>query len=100
VALLDLSTGEFSCAEYSGPAGIQALADEISVLRPREVVAPVDLDLALMFGEAVAGALQVTRVEPWTFEQESARRRVLEQLHTTGLEGFGLDGHPAAVAAA
>ena len=24
VALLDLSTGEFSCAEYSGPAGLQA----------------------------------------------------------------------------
>src|SRR5450759_5141697 len=25
VSLLDLSTGEFSCAEYSGPAGLQAL---------------------------------------------------------------------------
>src|SRR4029077_3708073 len=28
------------------------------------------------------------------------RRGLMEQLHTTGLEGFGLDGHPAAVAAA
>src|SRR4029077_4973248 len=42
VALLDLSTGEFSCAEYAGTAGMQALADEITVLRPREVVVAVD----------------------------------------------------------
>jgi DNA mismatch repair protein MutS len=100
VALLDLSTGEFSCAEYSGAAGLQSLADEISVLRPREVVAPVDLDLKAMFGEPVAAALQVTRVEAWLFEHESSRRRLLEQLHTTGLEGFGLEGHGGAVAAA
>src|ERR1041384_1993835 len=29
VALLDLSTGEFSAAEYAGPDGLQALADEL-----------------------------------------------------------------------
>ena len=40
VALLDLTTGEFSCAEYAGKAGLQALADEVMVLRPREIVAP------------------------------------------------------------
>src|SRR5881296_3229867 len=40
VALLDLSTGEFSAAEYSGADGMQALADEIAVLRPREIVIP------------------------------------------------------------
>src|SRR3982750_4568028 len=40
VALLDLSTGEFTAAEYTGPDGMQALADEIAVLRPREIVVP------------------------------------------------------------
>ena len=40
VALLDVSTGEFSAAEYAGPDGLQALADELAVLRPREVVVP------------------------------------------------------------
>ena len=34
VALLDLTTGEFSCAEYAGQAGLQALADEVMVLAP------------------------------------------------------------------
>src|SRR5688500_16116599 len=36
VALIDLSTGEFTTAEYRGVDGVQALADEIAVLRPRE----------------------------------------------------------------
>src|SRR3954467_13755560 len=38
-ALLDLSTGEFSCAEYAGKDGLQALADEVTVIRPREIIA-------------------------------------------------------------
>src|SRR3954447_25743569 len=38
VALLDLSTGEFTAAEYAGADGQQALADELAVLRPREIV--------------------------------------------------------------
>src|SRR5476649_1319433 len=38
VALLDLSTGEFSAAEYAGAGGLQALADELAVLRPREII--------------------------------------------------------------
>ncbi len=39
-ALLDLSTGEFTTAEYLGPDARQALLDELAVLRPREVIAP------------------------------------------------------------
>src|SRR5438067_10488033 len=96
VALLDLSTGEFSCAEYSGRAGMQALSDEISVLRPREIVAAVDLDLGPALN-GMAASLPVTRVHPWTFEYEGARRTLLEQLRAGGLEGFGLDTPAAAV---
>jgi DNA mismatch repair protein MutS len=44
VALLDLSTGEFSTGEYVGDAGLQALADELAVLRPRELVVPAGFD--------------------------------------------------------
>src|SRR5687768_14535829 len=40
VALLDLSTGEFTTAEYTGSGAIQALRDELAVLRPREIVTP------------------------------------------------------------
>jgi DNA mismatch repair protein MutS len=100
VALLDLTTGEFSCAEYAGPAGLQALADEVMVLRPREIVAAIDLDLNRVLLDGAADRLPVTRVEPWTFEHESARRTLIDQFRTNGLEGFGLDGHASAVSAA
>src|SRR5262245_25180972 len=102
VALLDLSTGEFSATEYSGEDGVQALADELTVLKPREIVAAKS-------GNGSGGAalppiavngLPVTPLEPWAFELESARRTLLDQLRAGGLEGFGLDRHPAAVAAA
>jgi DNA mismatch repair protein MutS len=97
VALLDLSTGEFTAAEYGGADGTQALADEISLLKPREIVAPAGVDLPL----SISGAgIPLTRVDAWTFDGESARRTLLTQLRATGLEGFGLDGHLAAVSAA
>jgi len=99
-ALLDLSTGEFTCAEYTGKAGLQALVDEINVLRPREALLPIDLDPKTLFGDSLPESLAVTRMEPWIFDAESARRTLLQQTRTTGLEGFGLEGHPAAVAAA
>jgi DNA mismatch repair protein MutS len=100
VALLDLSTGEFSAAEYSGADGRQALADELAVLKPREVIVPADADLAAQCPWLAAANLPTTPTDPWTFDHESARRALLDQLHAGGLEGYGLDRHPAAVSAA
>ena len=97
VALLDLSTGEFTAAEYSGADGAQALADELSLLKPREIVAPAGTPLPPSITET---GILLTSVDPWTFDGESARRTLLTQLRANGLEGFGLDGHLAAVSAA
>jgi DNA mismatch repair protein MutS len=100
VALIDLSTGEFTTAEYRGGEGLQALADEISVLRPREVVLPAESPVAEMLPEIGRLQMAVTAIEAWGFEPEAARRTLLDQLKTHGLEGFGLDGHAVAVQAA
>jgi DNA mismatch repair protein MutS len=95
-ALLDLSTGDFSAAEYHGADGAAALADEIAVLKPREIIVPIDADIAIV----AASAVPVTAVDAWTFDGEAARRVLLDQLRAGGLEGFGLEGRAAAVAAA
>jgi DNA mismatch repair protein MutS len=102
VALLDLSTGEFSAAEYVGDDGRQALADELAVLKPREIITPAEEPGATAGPAAFAASatLRVTPIEPWSFELETARRTLLEQLRAGALEGFGLEGHTAAVAAA
>ena len=102
VALLDLSTGEFSAAEYTGDEGLQALVDELAVLRPREIISPRN-DNGATSGAAQAIALSglpTTPVDEWTFELESATRTLLDQLKAGALEGFGLEGRHAAVAAA
>ena len=108
-AIIDVSTGEFTAAEYRGADGLQALTDEIAVLRPREIVMPSDgADLKSDRADLQVGPIPeiarlqipLTRAAAWSFEPESARRTLLDQLRTHGLEGFGLDGHAAAVQAA
>jgi DNA mismatch repair protein MutS len=99
-ALLDLSTGEFLATEYGGIEGSHALIDELAVLRPREIVIPAEVSIDTLIPAVVRGTASVTTVDGWTFDLESARRTLLEQLRTHSLEGFGLEPHPAAVRAA
>jgi DNA mismatch repair protein MutS len=100
VALLDLSTGEFTTTEYLEAGARQTLADELSVLRPREIVAPaLFADADALVAELRLDAL-VTHTDGWAFDFESARRSLLEQLRAHSLQGYGLDGHPAATCAA
>jgi len=102
VALLDITTGEFAAAEYTGADGLQALSDELAVLKPREIVISADIDRAAIAARwpMFASSFPITPVEGWTFDGEAARRTLIDQLRTGGLEGFGLDRHPAAVSAA
>jgi DNA mismatch repair protein MutS len=97
VALLDLSTGEFTTAEYHGTDGFQALADELAVIKPREIVTAAGDDPIPV---VAAAGVPITPIDGWAFDAESARRTLLDQLRVAGLEGFGLDRRPSAIAAA
>ena len=97
--LLDLTTGEFNATEYAGAARWQALDDEVRVLKPRELVI-AEAEGGGTPEEIARLGVPLTRVEPWQFDPDGARRTLVAQLKTRGLEGFGLEGHDAAVAAA
>jgi DNA mismatch repair protein MutS len=99
VGLIDLSTGEFTTAEYRNGDGLQALADEIAVLRPREVVVP-SKDIVDRLPEIARLQMAVTTADAWTFEPAAARQTLLDQLRVHGLDGFGLEGRTAAIQAA
>jgi DNA mismatch repair protein MutS len=99
-ALVDVSTGEFTVAEYAGAGGLQALRDEIAVLHPREIIVANGEDLRKLIPEIAAREIAVTEVEGWHFELETARQVLLEQLRVGGLEGFGLERRQTAVCAA
>ena len=76
-ALIDLSTGEFSAAEYVAEAGRQSLNEEIQVLRPREIIVPADLDLTTLLPEIGRLSLPVTRIDEWTVGFDRAQRTLL-----------------------
>jgi DNA mismatch repair protein MutS len=100
VALVDLSTGEFSVAEYTGRDGVEALRDEIAVLHPREIVVGVGHDLAALITDIRESGIPLTEVEGWHFEIETARQTLVDQLRVTNLEGYGLERRQPAVCAA
>ena len=100
VALVDLSTGEFSAAEYGGSGGHQAVVDEVSLLRPREVIVASDLALTEHLPGLEELELPVTRREPWTFDLAQAQEALCDQLEIAALDGTGLAQRPAATAAA
>jgi DNA mismatch repair protein MutS len=98
-AIVDLTTGEFSVAEYAGVERWQILQDELRVLRPRELVVPPGLEVASLLPDVSLAAIPVTVIEGWHFEPEAARRVLTEQLRTRGLDGYGLETRPAATQA-
>ena len=98
LAFLDVSTGEFAAAEFGGPDAVLALAAELAVLRPREILAAVEADVDRLV--PATSPPRLTRVEAWTFEPTRAREVLGEQLRTASLAGHGLEGASAAVAAA
>ncbi len=98
MACLDVSTGEFSAAEFAGAGRDAALAAELSLLRPRELLTAEDVDVTPLL--AHLPDTRVTRVDAWTFEPAGAREVLCQQLHTASLEGHGLERATAAVSAA
>jgi len=99
VALVDLSTGEFDVAEYSGPDGLAALRSEVAILRPREMVVGAGHDIASLIPEIAQSAIPVTEIDGWHFELDAARQTLLDQLRVKSLEGFGLEKRQAAICA-
>jgi DNA mismatch repair protein MutS len=98
LAFLDVSTGEFAAAEFHGAEAAAAVSAELAVLRPRELLAAEtsQIDAAL----TPLASPRLTRVDDWTFEAGRARAALVDQLRSSSLAGYGLEGAPAAVSAA
>ena len=100
VALVDLSTGEFTAAEYSGSQASQAVLDEMAIILPRELLVSTEFDLDGPFPEASKSNMIITKLEPWTFSHDSGSELLREQLQVLSLDGFGLADREAATMAA
>jgi DNA mismatch repair protein MutS len=90
LAWLNLASGEFRICEVA----TEKLAATIERIRPAEIVAAENLELA--FAPEVA----LTRQPDWHFDTEAATRELCAHFHTASLSGFGADGLRPAIAAA
>src|SRR5436305_4414495 len=106
LAALDLSTGEFRATEFRGESAERRILEELQQLRPREVLYPSSLPL---FDQAPQATLQQTGdrarftetpLDDWVFAPDYAVPLVENQFGVLSLEGFGLEGRPAAATAA
>jgi len=130
LAALDLSTGEFRATEFRGPDAERRIVEELQQLRPREVLYPSGLPLfdqppmnaaeiqaqrenqsgasaprnpgstQASLQQTGAARFTETPLEDWVFSPDYAVPLLENKLGVLSLEGFGLQGRPAAATAA
>ena len=101
LALLDLSTGDFRAAEFSGAGGAGFCIDELLKAQPSEVLLSTAMPAMDPLLEAELEKIGTkTRLDEWVYTAEYAIPLLERQLGATSLEGFGLAGARAAAIAA
>jgi DNA mismatch repair protein MutS len=100
LALVDISTGEFSATEIQHAGWQGPLAAELERARPAECLLP----RSLLGDPSIDGLLSpvgcVTPMEDATYAAATCERILQEQFHVSNLDGFGLDAAPMALRAA
>jgi len=91
IAFADITTGEFAVTQV---ARDQA-ADEIARLNPAEIIVPRSSEYV-----EVSAFRNITEVEAYFFERETAGQSLLELFSASSLEGYGCEHLPLAVGAA
>src|SRR5664279_5758597 len=94
VALLDLSTGDFRAAEFTGTNAMLLAIDELTKFQPSELLlASAQPLLDPLEGDDTRGLDRIptkTRLDDWVFSAEYAVPLLERQLGAHSLDGFGL----------
>jgi DNA mismatch repair protein MutS len=91
IALVDITTSEFAVTQL--PAA--RARTEMERLNPSEVIAAEGADI-----DGLGVKDNITRVDGYRFDLETARRTLLDHFGVTTLEGYGCDHLPLAIKAA
>ena len=94
VAFLDVSTGEFFLAQ----GNIEYLDKLLQNFNPSEVL--YQRQKKKQFTEAFGDNFYMFHLEDWVFQDDYANESLLNQLNTTSLKGFGIEGSNEGVIAA
>ena len=91
IAFADISTGEFAATQLPR----ERAADEIARLNPAEIIVPGPSEYV-----EIKAFHNITGIESYFFERETARQSLLELFSALSLEGYGCEHLPLAVGAA
>jgi DNA mismatch repair protein MutS len=100
VAFADLSTGDFRVTEFTGGEARVRMSDELERMRPRELLLPTPPGDRQNSAPDPSAAWTETRLDDWVFHEDYGVRLLREHFGVATLEGYGLEGHALAVAAA
>ncbi len=109
LAFADLSTGEFRATEFRGAESRLRLREELERMRPKELLLPGNAasqaspqvpSSQISNLKSQIPTVTETHLDDWVFSEEYGARLLREHLHVATLAGYGMEGHPLAVAAA
>ncbi len=93
LAVVDVSTGEFSVTEFVGTTALEALKNEINRLNPAEILLPEnllddkELDSIIKQDQSVV----LTSIDTYYSSYEEAYKLLTSHFGTLSLEGFGVE---------
>jgi len=101
-SFMDVSTGEFWVSEHAGREGEEGLGHQLFQFQPREVLTSESAAEAIRtrFAQVLGSSVVFTEQPDWVYNQDYSHRQLLQHFKVAGLEGFGLNGHSLALAAA
>ncbi len=94
VAFLDISTGEFLCAE----GNIEYIDKLLQSFKPSEVI--FQKQKKQLFEEQLGTKYYTYALDEWIFTEQYANDILLQHFGTISLKGFGIEDIPAAIIAA
>ncbi|MDI6886188.1 MAG: DNA mismatch repair protein MutS [archaeon] len=95
IAIVDVSTGEFSLTEVEDEATHAALLNEIERVNPAEIILPESLELGLE-----RDACTISRYDDYYFEYKNAFTTLINHFGVISLDGFGCGELKAGITAA
>jgi DNA mismatch repair protein MutS len=100
LGLLDLSTGDFRTTEFLGGESAVRLQDELDRMQPSELLLVSGASSPLNGRTGFGSTVTETPLDEWVFSEEYGARLLRDHFCVATLAGYGLEGHPLAVAAA
>jgi len=103
IAIVDISTGEFSLTEVEDDERHRSLMNEVDRVRPAEMILPDSLDFELAPAQGTGTercTIAISRYDDYYFDYKNAYTALINHFGVISLDGFGCSELKAGITAA